>query len=407
VEKLFLRFLANDTYHKIDGNTTVQWILHTDDQELDNCGKITLEHANSLVQGRQVIVLLPIEDVFVTQLAIHAKNKKQLKKAIPFALEDELADDIEELHFATGSKTADGKHPVAVISKAKLEYLIDTLAELKIVPHLITIDIFGIHIEDNHWTLCIDQKHVIARVDKYNGFGCELRDLNDFIQIMTEAQGQKPEMINVYCHPDEDIKELQKEPNVFVHDFWKPTNFVIGFDVEQSINFLQGPYAKSDKQSITLRPWKIAAVLATIWIGLLMTQIGIENWQLNKIDSQLKAEIDRVFLQTFPQASTTQNARKRMEQEVKRLTSSDTSDQSTTDFLKLLYHISYELNKEDNVSIVDIRYRGNQLALEIHTKDVQILEKAKTNLQAKDIQAELKSAKSEDNFIRAQLLVSE
>lgn len=407
MEKLFLRFSATDSNHTIDGNTTVQWILHTEDQDSDNCGKITLEHASSLVLGRQVIILLPIEYVFLVQLAIQAKNKKQLDKAIPFALEDELADDIEELHFATGAKTADGKHPVAVISKAKLEYLIDTLAELRIFPQRITIDIFGIHIEDNHWTLCIDQKHVIARVSKYNGFGCELRDLDDFIQIMVDEQGQKPEMINVYCHPDEDIQELKKEPNVFVHDFWKPTNFVMGFDAEQSINFLQGPFAKSDKQSITLRPWKIAAVLATVWIGLLMIQIGIENWQLSKIDAQLTAEIDRVFLQTFPQASNTQNARKRMEQEIKRLTSSTSTDQSSADFLKLLHHISYELNKEDQVSIVDIRYRGKQLALEIHTKDVQILEKAKTNLQAKNIQAELKSAKSEENFIRAQLLVSE
>lgn len=407
MEKLFLRFLANDIHQTIDSDTTVQWILHTEDQDSDNCGKITLEHAHSLVQGRQVIVLLPVEDIFLTQLNIQAKNKKQLDKAIPFALEDELADDIEELHFATGGKSIDGKHPVAVISKTKLEYLIDTLAELKIVPHLITIDIFGIHLEEGQWTLCIDQKHVIARVDTYNGFGCELRDLDDFIQIMSDEQEKKPEMINIYCHPDENIGELKNEPNVFVHDFWKPTNFVMGFDPAQSINFLQGPFAKADKQSKTIRPWKIAAVLASIWIGLLMTQIGIENWQLNKIDTQLRAEIDDVFLQTFPQASSTQNARKRMEQEIKRLTSNNSSNKSDTDFLKLLHHISYELSKEDNVSIVDIRYRGNQLSLEIHTKDIQILEKAKTKLQAKNIKAELKSAKSEDNFIRAQLLVSE
>lgn len=407
MEKLFLRFLANEGNHTIDRDTSVQWILHTEDQDSDNCGKITLEHANSLVQGRQVIVLLPIEEIFLTAVTIQAKNKKQLEKAIPFALEDELADDIEELHFVTGGKSPDGKYPVAVISKTKLEYLIETLAELKIVPHLITIDIFGLLLEDNHWTLCIDQKHVIARVNKYNGFGCELRDLDDFIQIMADEQGQKPEMINVYCHPDEAIDELKKQPNVYVHDFWKPTNFVAGFDAENSINFLQGTYAKADKQSKTLRPWKIAAALAGIWIALLIAQIGVENWQLTKTNSQLTAEIDKVFLQTFPEATNAQNARKRMEQELKRLTSNTSPGQSNTDFLKLLYHISYELNKEETVSIVDIRYRGQQLALEIETKDVQILEKAKTSLQAKNIQAELKSAKSEDNFIRAQLLVSE
>lgn len=407
MEKLFLRFLAQENHQILDGDTTVQWILQAEDQDTDNCGQISLENANSLVQGRQVIVLLPVEDIFLTQLSIQAKNKKQLAKAIPYALEDELADDIEELHFASGAKNADGTYPVAVISKTKLDQLIDKLEELKIVPHIITIDIFGLHLENNQWTLSVDQKHVLARIGANNGFGCELRDLKDFIQITSDEQEHKPEMINIYCHPDADIGDLIHEPNVYLHDFWSPTNFVTGFNSAQSINFLQGPYAKADKQSKTLRPWKIAAVLASIWVGLLMTQIGIESWQLNKADKQLTAEIDKVFLKTFPQATSTQNARKRMEQELKRLTSDSSSQKTDADFLKLLHHISYELNKEDNASITSIRYRGNELSLEIQTKDVQILEKAKSSLLAKNIKAELKSAKSEGDFIRAQLLVSE
>ena len=78
-----------------------------------------------------------------------------------------------------------------------------------------------------------------------------------------------------------------------------------------------------------------------------------------------------------------------------------------TDFLKLLHHIAYELSKNSDVAIASIRYRNDELSLEVNTKDIQVLEAAKNNLQAKNITAELQSAKSEEDFIRAQLVVSE
>jgi len=54
----------------------------------------------SHARGRRVLLIIPNEDVVLTSVKIPSKNKKQLLQAIPFALEENLAEDIEDLHFS-------------------------------------------------------------------------------------------------------------------------------------------------------------------------------------------------------------------------------------------------------------------------------------------------------------------
>lgn len=406
METLYLRFLSYSEQRVIDEDTTVRWVLFTDDEEVGNHGKIKLSNASSLIQDRKVVILLPIEDLFITTVTVQTKNRKQLEKAIPYALEDDLAEDIEELHFAIGQRTHSGDIPVLVISKAKLDHLIDVLSGVNILPDIITADIFGLHRSDKQWIACVEEQHVIARTGQWSGFGCEAGDFKDFIQIANEADVAAPEIIEVFRHPDEDMLEITQVPNVYIHDNWSPIAYIQGFQDETSINLLQGPYAKADKQHKTTRPWKIAAALAGIWVALSIAQVSIEYWKLNRINNELNADIEQVFRRAFPEIKNVVNARVQMEQRIKELTNTGSSS-GNADFLKLLHHSGYELNKDKNTSINGVQYKGNELSLDINAGDVQILENVKSKLLSKNIKAELKSAESVNNKIQARMLVSE
>ena len=406
METLFLKFMVNSEDRVVDEDTAVRWMLLTDNENTDNCGKIKLSHAASLIQDRKVVILLPIEDLFITTVAVQTRNRKQLEKAIPFALEDELAEDIEALHFSIGQRTADGEYPVIVISKAKLDHLISTLSGANILPDIITTDLFGLKWTENQWIACIDEQHVIVRTGPSSGFGCETLHFKDFIQIASSGKGASPEIIEVYRHPDEDILDITQAPNVYIHDSWSPTICISGFNEDQCINLLQGPYAKADKTHKTIRPWKIAAGLAAIWFILSLLLVSIDYLKLNSSAKKLDADIEQIFRRTFPEVKNIVNARVQMEQRIKAL-SSPGSTQGETDFLKLLHHSGYELNKDTNTSITSLFYKNNELALEISAKDVQVLENVKNKLQSKNIKAELQSANSVADKINARMLVSE
>ena len=406
METLFLRFLANSEHRIIDEDTSVRWVLETDDTEANNCGTVKLSHASTLIQDRRVVILLPIEHLYVTSVAVQTKNRKQLEKAIPYALEDDLTEDIEKLHFSLGKRTENGEIPVIVIARANLDHLIATLSAVNILPDIITSDIFGLDWNKDQWTLCIDDNHLLARTSLWNGFGCETSDFTDFMQVAVSEDNATPNRIETYSHPDENLEKISALENIHFDDFWSPTAFIRGFNEDVCINLLQGSYVKADKQHKIIRPWKIAAGLAVIWIAISMAHVGIEYSRLNNLDAKLTAEIDQVFKRTFPEVKNIVNARVQMEQRFKDLTNTGKNN-SNADFLKFLHQSGYELYKDPNVSITDMQYKNSELSLEIKTKNIQILEAVKSKLQSKNIKAELQTAKSVDDFVIARMQVSE
>ncbi|MDW3094761.1 MAG: type II secretion system protein GspL [Gammaproteobacteria bacterium] len=406
METLFLRFLANSDNRVIDEDTSVRWVLVTDESEANDCGMVKLTNASTLIQDRKVVILLPIEHLYITSVAVQTKNKKQLEKAIPYALEDDLTEDIEDLHFSLGKRNDDGEIPVIVISKIHLDHLIKILGSVNVLPDVITSDIFGLDWSKDQWTLCIDDGHLLARTQQCNGFGCETNDFTDFMNVTLSEQSENPSKIVVYSHPDENLEDIVKLPNIQLDDFWSPSAFIKGFSNEECINLLQGSYVKADKQHKTIRPWKIAAALTAIWITISMANMGLEYSRLNKLDKNLSAEIDQIFKRTFPEVKNVVNARVQMQQRIKALSASD-SNVSEADFLKFLHQSGYELYKDSNISITELQYKNNKLSLDIKTKNIQVLEAVKSKLQSKNINAELQTAKTVDDFVMARMQVSE
>ena len=409
METIYLRFDANSAHAVINEETPLHWVLaaNTNNGGADNCGTVKLVHAGSLIQDRKVIILLPVENLFITTVSIQTKNNKQLEKAVPYALEDDLTEDIENLHFAVGRRADNGETPVMVVARAYLDHVISVLNKINILPDIITADIFGLAYRPNQWTLCMDKKHVLARTGEWSGFGCDSDSFTDFMQAAVQAAEHSPQTLAVYSHPDENLAPCGQFDNVHYEDCWSPTAFIQGFSASNCINVLQGRYAKADKTHKTGRSWKMAAVLAVIWIGVSMAHAGIEYARFKRADQQLTDEIIRVFNNTFPEARNVSigNVRVRMEQKFKALTRVDQSA-GNADFLNFLHQGSDELNKENNSSIIGIQFKNNQLSLEIKTKDIQALEAVKTRLQSKNIRAELQTAKSVDDFIMARIQMS-
>ncbi len=72
--------------------------------------------------GRRVCVLAPASDVLLTDAESPLKSGARYQQIVPFALEEQLAEDIESLHFAVGRRVGDSPRiPVAVVSRALID----------------------------------------------------------------------------------------------------------------------------------------------------------------------------------------------------------------------------------------------------------------------------------------------
>ena len=80
-----------------------------------------LQTAAELAEGRRVIALAPAQSVLRTAAVIPLKNPAKIRQALPFALEEQLAGDVDDQHFACGKRDATGKVEVAVVTHAILQ----------------------------------------------------------------------------------------------------------------------------------------------------------------------------------------------------------------------------------------------------------------------------------------------
>lgn len=54
--------------------------------------------------------------VVTTRVAIPARSRERVRRALPFALEDQLSEDVGTLHFAPGQRDAEGRIAVTVVA---------------------------------------------------------------------------------------------------------------------------------------------------------------------------------------------------------------------------------------------------------------------------------------------------
>ena len=90
-----------------------QTLLYIDNEDvdhgvwLDESGKIqqgSLNELASQVDNSKLVVICDSANTHITAVDIPTQNRKRLQQAVPYALEDQFAEDVDELHFVLGKR---------------------------------------------------------------------------------------------------------------------------------------------------------------------------------------------------------------------------------------------------------------------------------------------------------------
>ena len=148
-EFVVIRFNATDSAVQrilVDDNGTRQSRVATG----------SLDQAAGEVGERAVIVLVPATDVLTTSVHSPVRGAAKLRAALPFALEEDLADDIESLHFAAGKAYASGRLPVAIVAREKMDDWLSRLSAAGITAAKIVSEIYGLASIPGTMSLLVD-----------------------------------------------------------------------------------------------------------------------------------------------------------------------------------------------------------------------------------------------------------
>ena len=86
-------------------------VLDSAGQRLAPQARGSLKEAAAAAANRRVLALVSGLDTTCSQATLPVKSSKRLRQMLPYSLEDVVAEDVDRLHFAAGSRDASGTIP--------------------------------------------------------------------------------------------------------------------------------------------------------------------------------------------------------------------------------------------------------------------------------------------------------
>ncbi|MDM4772244.1 type II secretion system protein GspL [Solimonas sp. SE-A11] len=250
--------------------------------------------------GHRVVVLVPAADVRLAAVDVPARQATKVLQAAPYALEDQLAEDVDTLHFALGPRQKDGRWPVAVVARAKMDEWLRPFTERGLIPDLMLPDALCLAPADQErWSALAENDQVLVRNAAFSAFACSPDDLELMLQL---ADPDKKATLRIIVPRDAspDFTRLAW-PVELLPGFISPLEALLQSQrPENGIDLLQGRYSQREDLLRLWQPWKITAALLALWIIAAAVLHGLSGWQLRKqLQQQEDANVQR-YQQLFP-----------------------------------------------------------------------------------------------------------
>lgn len=399
-----------------DSPDTATWAL------VNNLGELTtmvssgpVSDAATFADTHKTVVLLDNTSVHVDAIKLPVKNRQKLLRAIPFAMEEQIADDVDELHFVAGNSQQNNGVPVAAIRKNTLDAIIDTLKQAGIEPSVIIPDTLCLTANEKQWAILLHDEHANLQFNTFNGGEFDLDTLPVVINsILQQNAIEVPEKIIVFSRGEDtdnsivqDIIDALPEGVELISVSYNTHPLVVycgHYQNALSLNLLQDAYKPKRKNSIEWHRWRLAASLTVIWVALHLGSSATEYYSLQDKNKQLRVQIEKIYKSTFPKSRKIVNARVQMEQKLKELKGSSSTTEGTS-MIALLSDSAGALASEKGVTLQAISYRNNKMDLELTGTNLQAIESLNKKINQPPLNSEIVSSSSENNQVKGNIRI--
>lgn len=322
----------------------------------------------ALQQNAQTIIVAPTDCFTLHQVEFPWLTERKARAAIPFALEDKLAQNVDSLHFSFDRAHYNNGHYLVVLGdKNLLAELINKFDNQGIRFDILTLDWFGLQRNE----AAVTPSNILVNDDNFQG-------------------ALSPELAILYCKPQPEpsfyrftdsnellVKELST-PLIEIEDSWYCW-LAKRLYTSKAMNLCQGELLHGSTHSKTKRWYQAAVVMSLVWLLSIFAVNAVKLYLLNKDISQVDAKIATIYHEFFPQAQQVISPRFRINQLLK-------TNQSNMDntFWALLDKLAGTFNS-NKITFEQLRFQNQTLLVTLATKNFANLEDLQTRLQQKKV----------------------
>lgn len=390
---------------ELQATTAIAWHIFGDSALLES-GTSTLAELNAATRanfdGGETLVLVPGELVLLTSVRIPSRQMRQIKQALPYMVEELIADNIEDVHLALPvSKPEDNSAmPVAVVRHHLLIDWLDQLYQHGIKPDWLSPDSLAVPWRLHSRSFFVSGERIIFRSERFGAQVFFLSQIKAYLpllrhQFTADELGAVPRYTVA--------SGVDSAANARVLQETIATEFTVEVDTAEYaengsevlaaealraradlINLLQGGYAVQRQGSSTqwLRTVKWVAAALVIYVGVTAASGFWYAWRARNIEQQTFT----FYRELFPQERRVISPKKQMLAHMG-------GNAVTTSPLPLLTKTALGL-RNNTLQLDELRYsqQHDDLQLQLRTPTLESLDKIKQQLNGVGLKVDITSA---------------
>ncbi len=374
--------------------------------------------AAAAARGARVVVLAPAPQMLLTEAELPPGSAAKLARVVPFALEEQLTEDLDGLSFAIGRRRPSGGTPVVVVSRALLQGWIAALEAAGLQADALYPDSALTPENPGQTVLWIEGERLTVRRPGMLPFTVELCSVAEALQVagvigdpLTAGEEPRvPESAMLFV-TREDWTRIQDEFDPLVEQFasikvqllpegplpWLARSLTDG----EAVNLLQGEFVRAADHGASWRRWRTALVLAGSLLAVHVAAEAVQIRAAKRESARLDGEIAQVFAQAMP-TETPRDPRRQMQMRLERIRRSASGPQY---FLRALQAVGGAAAATPHLRVDALSYREQSLDLRLTAPNLAALAQLSQRVGAQGLTAEIQSSTPVADGVQAHLQI--
>jgi general secretion pathway protein L len=388
------------------GQEETEWLI------LDEAGAPTptrqrgsLSLAAAVWRSGKVVVLASATQILLAEPELPPGGGTKLARAVPFALEEQLTEDVDQLSFAIGHRRGSGATPVAVVSRSVLQGWIADLSAAGLEPQAIYPDISLMPENPGQTVLWLENDRLAVRRPGAMPFAVELAPVKEALVVasvigdpLQASEEPKPKESAILYVTREDWARVQEEFEGLLEEFASlkvqllsdgPLPWLArGMNTADAVNLLQGEFSRTTNYGERWHRWRLPAALAAALLVVHVAAQALQIRQAKHESASLDSEISQVFSSAMP-GDKLADPRRQMQSKLERIRKSGAGPQY---FLRTLQTLSGALAATPKTTISALSYRENALDMTLNAPSLAALSQLTQFVGKEGFAAEIQSS---------------
>ncbi len=346
----------------------------------------------------------PAAQVRLLRLELGTGERKHIAQSLPFLLEEQVASDIEQLHFAF--TPLDRDHiAVAICALRDMERWQAQLADFPGVHQWLPEPLL-LPWREGEWCVVREGDAVTLRLGAAEGLGAETAMLPLLLEAAL-AERDAPAGL-VFYGADQEADLALLPATLRERAQWRRGGFaaalMLGGSGQVSLNLLQGVFSPRLPLGRWWREWRAVAAVFGIAFALQLVATGADYLALKRDNEALRAAITDSYRRAYPQGAVV-DPEKQLQRQLAALRGSG----ETSGFTHLMEQVGAAVAGSGDTAVTTINYndKSGEMRLSILAADFDTVEQIRADINRAGLKAVMESSSAQGGRVSARLRVGE